>query len=152
MCLERHVKHQTYRFVPGIKHHVSISTEQIPEWTSSKMVVVYSVYVIPCSRVCVRKLLDNLIILLNIIGSLGSDVHFHSIHFILNGISQVLPMSDPWERIPAQSKLGKGPFSLYKCHAFSFAFCRVWVRAEFKIMRSSVLFTYGSLPPGMTSH
>ena len=90
--LKRHVEHQTDRFIPGIVHNVSISTEQILEWASCKMIIVYPVDFIPWPRVGVGQFLDNLIVLLYIKSLLGFDVHF------LNS-SHKRPMSDDSHRI-----------------------------------------------------
>ena len=65
-----------YRFIAGIVLNVSISTEQILEWASCKMSIVYPVDFILCPRVGVGQFLDNLIVLLYIIRLLSFDVHF----------------------------------------------------------------------------
>ena len=105
------------------------------------MRVINSIYQDFSAWVAVVKLLKNIIILINEVCSFNSNILFQSINLVSYSDSQMFPGRNPRKGITAQVHWRKWLVSLKKSNAFSFAFWRVWVRAEPEIMVFCISFT-----------
>ena len=90
---------------------------------------------------CKVELLAQKVVLVNVLRSLDFDIQLVPIHDVRDGVAQMLELVHPWQWISTEQKAGKLPWLLEKCHQFSLALSRIWIRGELQVVTGSIFLT-----------
>ena len=84
-----------------------------------------------CCRVTEAKLLENIIVPRDVLGSFLLQVSFHTINFGFDSHTKVFSGVNPGQRIPTQLHCRKRTIFQKEGKAFSFALVRIFISTKF---------------------